>query len=212
MKILLIKEFVIPDVKIIRFARSCDSRGYFTETYRRIDFFNHPEMEFMKGLEFVQINESFSRTFTIRGLHFQWNPFMGKLVRTVNGRMVDLMLDIRKGSPTFGMASMYDMPVSLDKDYCEWIWIPPGFAHGNYFTEDSQIEYFCSGEYSPECEAGISPLANDINWSLAARELKTEFDSIAAKTTMMTDKDRNGYSVDGWVKDNRSDHFIYGKC
>ena len=212
MKIISIKIFDIPNVKIIRFARFCDQRGYFTELFRQSDFFNNPEMEFIKGLEFVQVNESFSRPLTIRGLHYQWNPLMGKLVRTVRGRMVDLMLDIRKGSPTFGMASMYDMPATPDRDYNEWIWIPPGFAHGNFFSEDSQIEYFCTGEYSPGCEGCISPLSKDIDWSRADSGLKKEFDSIAAKTTLMTDKDRNGFSLEAWVKEDRSNNFIYGKC
>ena len=82
----------------------------------------------MKGVNFVQFNESFSRPNVVRGLHFQWNPFMGKLVRTVQGRMVDLFLDIRKGSPSYGKAAAYDMPSTPDKDYAEWIWIPPGFT------------------------------------------------------------------------------------
>jgi len=212
MKIISVSTLSIPDIKVIRFSRFCDMRGYFTESYRKSDFSGHAEMSFMKGLEFVQVNESCSRPATIRGLHFQWNPFMGKLVRTIRGRMVDIFLDIRKGSPTFGKASMYDMPASIDRDYNEWIWIPPGFAHGNYFTEESQIEYFCTGEYSQGCEAGISPLAKDINWNLCDINLKQEFDVIASKTTLMTDKDMNGFSIDAWVKDDRSLNFIYGKC
>jgi dTDP-4-dehydrorhamnose 3,5-epimerase len=212
MKIISINNLAIPGIKLIRFARFCDQRGYFTESYRKSDFFGHADMGFMKGLEFVQVNESFSRPTTIRGLHFQWNPFMGKLVRTVRGRMVDLFLDIRKSSPTFWKASMYDMPANLDKDYNEWIWIPPGFAHGNFFTEDSQIEYFCTGEYSQGCEGCVSPLAKDIDWSLADRGLKQEFDAIASKTQLMTDKDRNGFSLKAWVGDERSENFIYGKC
>ncbi len=212
MKIISINSFNIPDIKVIRFMRFCDQRGYFTESFRKSDYFGKPEMEFMKGVEFVQVNESYSHALAIRGLHFQWNPFMGKLVRTVRGRMVDLMLDIRKGSPTFGMASMYDMPAALEKDYNEWIWIPPGFAHGNFFTEESQIEYFCTGEYSQGCEASISPLAKDINWSSADRSLKREFDSIAKSTALITSKDRNGFSIETWVKDSRSENFIYGKC
>ena len=97
---------------------------------------------------------------------------MGKLVRTLSGRMVDMILDIRKGSTTFGKIIAYDMPSEHEADYNEWIWVPPGFAHGNFFTEDSTIEYFCSGEYSPGCEAGISPLAADIDWSLCEGSLK----------------------------------------
>ena len=146
-----------PAIKVIRFARFMDMRGYFTESFRKSDFAS--QLAFMKDVQFVQFNESFSRRNVVRGMHFQWNPFMGKLVRTVHGRMVDLFLDIRKGSPTYGKAAACDMPSSPDNDYAEWIWIPPGFAHGNYFTEDTTIEYICSGEYSPGCEAGISPLA-----------------------------------------------------
>jgi len=212
MKIISVTNYDIPGLKIVRFARFCDQRGFFTESFRRSDFFGHPEMEFMKGLEFVQVSESFSRPLTMRGMHFQWNPYMGKLVRTIRGRMVDLMLDIRKGSPTFGKATMYDMPAGLDRDYSEWLWLPPGFAHGNFFTEETQIEYFCTGEYSQGCEGCISPLADDIDWSLSDGALKKEFDAIASKTTLMTDKDRNGFSLAQWIKDDRSDHFIYGKC
>jgi dTDP-4-dehydrorhamnose 3,5-epimerase len=211
-KIISVKDYRLHGVKIIRFARFCDARGYFTETFRQSDFTEHPEMDFMKNFQIVQINESFSRSQTIRGLHFQWNPFMGKLVRTMCGRMVDLMLDIRKGSPTFGKATMHDMPAGPDRDYNEWIWIPPGFAHGNYFAEESQIEYFCTGQYSQGCEAGISPLAKDIDWSLADDFLKKEFDEIARTSTLITEKDRHGLTVNAWLNDNRSEHFIYGEC
>jgi dTDP-4-dehydrorhamnose 3,5-epimerase len=168
-------------------------------------------MKFMRGIEFVQCNESFSRKGTVRGLHFQWNPYMGKFVRTINGRMVDLILDIRKGSPNFGKLIAYDMPAKFDNDYNEWIWIPPGFAHGNFFTEDTVIEYFCSGEYNQNCEAGISPLSKDIDWSLCDQNLKKEFDDIVSVTKYITEKDRNGFSIRDWEKDNRSNNFIYGK-
>jgi len=126
--------------------------------------------------------------------------------------MVDLFLDIRKGSPLFGKAAMYDMPADLNRDYDEWIWVPPGFAHGNYFTQESQLEYFCTGEYSQGCEAVISPLASDIDWSLCDPILKKEFDDIAYRTDLITDKDKNGFTLDLWMKDKRSDNFIYGKC
>lgn len=212
MKIISITTPGIVDIKVIRFARFCDHRGYFTESFRRSDYSNHPEMGFLKGLDFVQVNESFSRAGVIRGLHFQWNPYMGKMVRTVRGRMIDLFLDIRKGSPTFGQAMMYDMPANLDKDYNEWIWIPTGFAHGNFFTEDSQIEYFCTGEYSQGCEAGISPISKDIDWSMCDKALKSEFDEVVFKTQLITDKDRNGLSVEAWLEDERSENFIFGKC
>jgi len=211
MKLLEVKQLPIEVVKVIRFARFCDHRGYFTEHYRRSDFANHPDTNFMKGVEFVQCNESYSKKGTVRGLHFQWNPYMGKLVRTVVGRMVDMVLDIRKGSPTFGKIVLYDMPADKQANYSEWIWVPPGFAHGNFFAKDTVIEYFCSGEYSPGCEAGISPLAKDIDWSLCDESLKKLYDKLIPTTSLITDKDKNGFSVNGWKNDERSNNFIYGE-
>jgi len=211
MQIVKLKELKIEAVKVIRFARFCDHRGYFTEHYRKSDFDKRPEMSFLQKTDFVQFNESFSAAGTIRGLHFQWNPFMGKLVRTIRGRMVDMVLDIRKGSGTFGKIILYDMVAEVDSDYGEWIWVPPGFAHGNFFTEDTVIEYLCTGEYSPGNEAGISPLAEDIDWSLCEPHLKQEFEKIAGSTDLITDKDRNGYSVNDWVNHKDSENFKYGE-
>lgn len=209
MKLSQVETLQIEAIKVVRFARFCDHRGYFTEHYRKSDFMNHPDMDFMKGVEFVQANESFSMKGTIRGLHFQWNPYMGKLVRTLSGRMVDMILDIRKGSPTFSKIILYDMPADPQADCSEWIWVPPGFAHGNFFTEDTMIEYFCTGEYSPGCEAGISPLAKDINWSLCNTALKELFDSLVLQTNLISDKDRNGFSVTEWKGNENSENFIY---
>ncbi|MHC4749388.1 MAG: dTDP-4-dehydrorhamnose 3,5-epimerase family protein [Planctomycetota bacterium] len=211
MKILEVKSLEIEKIKVVRFSRFCDHRGYFTEHYRKSDFRNNPEMGFMKDVEFVQCNESYSKKGTIRGLHFQWNPYMGKFVRTLIGRMVDMVLDIRKGSPTFGKIILCDMPTDHKVDYSQWIWVPPGFAHGNYFTEDTMIEYFCSGEYSPGCEAGISPLAEDIDWTLCDPKLKKVFDDITASTKLITDKDKDGFSVNDWKSDERADNFVYGQ-
>jgi dTDP-4-dehydrorhamnose 3,5-epimerase len=210
MKILEVKTLQIEAVKVVKFARFCDHRGYFTEHYRKSDLVNHQELGLAK-VEFVQCNESYSKKGTARGLHFQWNPYMGKLVRTVSGRMIDMVLDIRKASPTFGKIILYDMSVSQEADYSEWIWVPPGFAHGNFFPEDTMIEYFCSGQYSPGCEACISPLADDIDWSLCDRKLKKLYDQLIPTTSLITDKDKNGLSVNAWHKDARSDNFTYGK-
>jgi dTDP-4-dehydrorhamnose 3,5-epimerase len=209
MKILDVEQLQIPEIKVIRFARFRDERGYFTEHFRNSDFRTNPLTPFMEGIEFVQSNESFSKAGVVRGLHFQWNPYMGKLVRTLQGHMVDVVLDIRRGSPTFGKAIAYDMPSDMSKDFNEWIWVPPGFAHGNMFLEDTSIEYFCSGEYSPGNEAGISPLAEDIDWSLCDHDLREIFHEIASSTPLITDKDRDGLSVSAWERDARSDNFIF---
>jgi dTDP-4-dehydrorhamnose 3,5-epimerase len=211
MKILDVKSLKIEAVKVIRFSRFRDHRGYFAEQYRRSDFTNGPCADFMKGVEFVQANESYSRKGTIRGVHFQWNPYMGKLVRTLSGRMVDMALDIRKGSPTFGKIVLYDMPANSEADYHEWIWVPPGFAHGNFFPEETLIEYLCSGEYSQGCESGISPLAADIDWSLCEPKLKKLFDKIVASSPLISDKDKNASSVADWTANKQSDNFVYGR-
>ncbi len=211
MKLLDVKELALEGVQVIRFGRFADDRGYFTEHFRRSDFQGHADLEFMRGVEFVQANESFSREGCIRGLHFQWNPYMGKLVRTISGRMVDIVLDIRKGSATLGKAICYDMPTDSAADSHEWIWVPPGVAHGNYFAENTVIEYMCSGEYSPGCEAGISPLAADIDWSLCDPELRKGFERIASSKPLMTDKDREGLSLDAWLQDERSEQFALGQ-
>jgi len=212
MKIISIKSLPIPDIKVIKFGRFNDNRGYFTEMFRKSDFLSNPDIDFFKKVEFLQCNESFSKTTTLRGLHFQWNPYMGKLVRTLSGHMIDLFLDIRLKSPTFGKIAAYDMPNEENENFGEWIWIPPGFAHGNIFLEDTLIEYFCTGEYSPNCEACISPLSKDIDWSLCDQNLKKKFDEIASNTKLITDKDKNGFSIQQWKKDKHSENFIYGKC
>lgn len=207
MKILAVEELAIPEIKLVRFARFRDARGYFTETFRRSQI--AAELPFLRGLDFVQTNESFSKAGVVRGLHFQWNPFMGKLVRTVHGRMVDLFLDIRRGSPTFGAAAAHAIVARPETDAGEWIWIPPGFAHGNFFTEDTTIEYCCSGEHSPGCEAGIAPFAPDIDWSRCEPELKKELDAILRHRDLMTEKDRKGFTMEAWAADERSAYFRY---
>ena len=90
MKIISIKSLNIPDVKVIKFARFADDRGYFTESFRKSDLLNHPGMDSMGSFDFMQSNESYSKKGVIRGLHLQWNPYMGKLVRILSGHMVDL--------------------------------------------------------------------------------------------------------------------------
>ena len=206
MKILEVKSLAIEDVKVIKYARFGDHRGYFTEIFNDGDFKKDPKLDFLSKVTFQQANESFSKNGTIRGLHFQWNPYMGKLVRTIRGRMIDLVLDIRKGSKTFGKIIAYDMPSGPDDGFGEWIWVPVGFAHGNVFPQETQIEYYCSGTWSPGCEAGISPFAPDIDWSLCDQGLKALFDE-AAKSPLVTDKDKNGFSLEQWLQNKNSANF-----
>jgi len=202
MKINTVTDLALSGIQVARFSRFTDHRGYFTETFRHSDV--HPHID----LSVVQCNESYSKKGTIRGLHFQWNPFMGKLVRTISGHMVDVVLDIRKDSVTFGQAIMYDMPASVEENFQEWIWVPPGFAHGNFFLEDTVIEYLCSGEYSQGCEAGISPLAEDIKWTFCDQELLRKFTNLATSDDLIiSDKDRDGLSVASWFNNTNSKEF-----
>ena len=209
MKLLNVNSLSIDAVKIIRFARFCDHRGYFTEHYRKSDFEHLPEVDFMHHVEFGQCNESYSYQGTIRGLHFQWNPNMGKLVRPLTGHLIDVALDIRKGSSTLGKIILYDMPIDSNADFQEWIWIPPGFAHGLLCPQESLVEYFCSGQYNPECQAGISPLAPDLDWSLCDPKLKAAFDQIANSNPLISPKDKNGMTLNNWLNDPRSDQFLF---
>ena len=194
----------IPEIKVINFQKFMDNRGYFTETYRKSQFKD------ILNVDFVQCNESHSKPFVMRGLHFQWNPYMGKLVRVINGQMIDLILDIRKGSPTFGKIVGYEMICLKYNEDVEWIWVPPGFAHGGIYLTETKIEYLCTGEHNPECEAGISPLAKDIDWSLFNTELKKRFNDVTNSSFLtISGKDQNGMSLDYWDKKEESKNFNY---
>ncbi len=191
-----ITDFQIKDVKLINYEHFIDKRGFFTESYRISDFNDNGLNFFSEGV--VQTNSSFSRRNVLRGLHFQWNPLMGKLVRTISGHMVDLILDLRYDSPTQGKIMAFNMPANSTDVTNSWIWVPEGCAHGNFFLEDSYIEYFCSGSYNRECEAGISPFAEDIDWSICDPKLKNLFADLK-DSFIATSKDINGLSVKQWL-------------
>ena len=206
MKILETRSLALPEVKVLTYARFADDRGYFTETFRLeqvADALGAPE------IEVAQANESHSLGKVVRGLHAQYNPWQGKLVRPIYGRLVDLAVDIRKGSPTFGKIVAYDMPTSPDAQSGEWIWIPPGFAHGAVFPEASGIEYLCTTPWSPGCEVSLSPLAEDLDWTLCDPDLKAEFDGILGAEPLLNEKDRAGLSLAAWEADPRSNWFVH---
>lgn len=206
MKILEVKAALFPEVKVIRYARFPDSRGFFTESFRKSDLVT--SLNLGEDFQVLQVNTSFSKPGTIRGLHFQWKPDMGKLIRVINGTMIDLFLDIRKNSPTFGKIGSHKLFLHTDQAEEEMIWIPPGFAHGGIFPEETYIEYFCNAQYSPTTEAGIYPLSPDIDWSLCDPQLKKEFDELA-KNPLISEKDKAGLSVTVWKNDPRSENFTY---
>lgn len=208
MKILEVKPLPLAGVKVIKFGRYPDHRGYFAETFKQSDVFENPELGFLKAVNFVQTNESFSRAGVVKGLHFQWDPPLGKLLRTISGHMVDMILDIRKNSPTFGKIILYDLPANESMDYNEWIWLPPGIAHGSFFPKDSLNEYFFSADYNPQAEAGISPLSADLDWALAEPKLKKQFEELKTKEILINEKDKNGMTLQAWQRDPRSQNFI----
>lgn len=204
-----VNTLALEEVRSIRYKRFKDHRGYFTETMRKSDLDLIDNGSVFKGTDFLQINESYSRAGTVRGLHFQWDPFMGKLIRTISGRMIDMVMDIRKRSRNFGKIVLFDMPSNSNDDYGTWLWIPVGFAHGNFFTEDSTIEYLCTGSYNPQGETGISPLSEDIDWSLCDKSLRDEFIKLTqSEKFLMSDKDKEGHSLKTWSEMAESNKFV----
>jgi dTDP-4-dehydrorhamnose 3,5-epimerase len=138
-----------------------DHRGYFAESY------NAKEMKkFGLDENFVQDNQSLSKKGILRGLHFQNPPFaQGKLVRVIKGKVLDVIVDIRKKSPTYGE----HICVELSEENFTMLWVPPGFAHGFVTLEDDTIfAYKCTNFYAPESEGGLA--WNDpslgINWGI----------------------------------------------
>lgn len=126
-----------------------DSRGYFFESYSKRKF-----DEKVRPVDFVQDNESCSSYGVMRGLHFQHPPFaQSKLVRCVKGRVLDVAVDIRKGSPTYGR----HVAVELSEDNHRQFFIPRGFAHGFAVLSDIAVfQYKCDNYYHPEADGGIS--------------------------------------------------------
>ena len=138
-----------------------DERGYFFESFSQRDFDKQ-----VRTIHFVQDNESKSSYGVLRGLHFQKPPFaQSKLVRVIKGAVLDVAVDIRKGSPTFGQ----HVAVELTEDNHRQFFIPRGFAHGFSVLSDEVIfQYKCDNFYHPEADGGISILDTSlgIDWRI----------------------------------------------
>jgi dTDP-4-dehydrorhamnose 3,5-epimerase len=156
-----IKNTDIPGLLIIEPKVIEDSRGYFYESYNK---------EKMRGIgismEFVQDNQSKSQYGVIRGLHYQKNPFaQTKLVRVLEGRIFDVALDLRKGSPSYGQ--WYGLELNSENKF--QLLIPKGFAHGfSVLSDTAVVLYKCDDVYNPSSEAGVLCLDPDlkINWQI----------------------------------------------
>ncbi len=143
-----------------------DQRGYFMES-----FLDYKFRDMVSDTLFVQDNESKSDYGVIRGLHFQMSPFaQAKLVRVVSGKVWDVAVDIRRGSPTYGQ----HVGVELSSENKRQVFIPKGFAHGFSVLSDSAIlQYKCDNYYKPESEKAIAwddPVLN-INWRIPAENI-----------------------------------------
>jgi dTDP-4-dehydrorhamnose 3,5-epimerase len=137
----------IPDLLLVHIASYPDARGSFRELFRAEDFA-------AVGLpsQFAQVNLSRSAVGVVRGLHFQWEPPMAKLMRVARGRAFLAAVDVRRGSPTCGQAWWRETHAHEDL----WVYAPAGFARGlQALEEDTEVEYLCSTSYEPRTEGGI---------------------------------------------------------
>ena len=164
----------IPDVKVIERPVYTDHRGFFTESL-------NPLVEHELGVTFVQDNHSMSHKYVIRGIHYQWNQPMGKLCRVVKGSGMDVAVDLRANSPTFGKYVM----VYLSEDNFKQVWVPPGFGHAFISLEDeTHFCYICSAVHNAESEGAICPLDTTLMLDLPFSRNKA----------IISDKDKNAMS------------------
>ena len=142
-----------------------DHRGQFFEAYKKSELASNHDFKEVS----VQDNLSISKKNVIRGMHYQWNLPMGKLVRVLKGKIIDVVVDIRADYETFGEKFYY----TLSSENNSSLYIPPGFAHGFISKEDESIVlYKCTSEYNCDGESGINPFdkALDIVWGISSDE------------------------------------------
>jgi len=166
----------IPAVKLLSTKKFADNRGFFMETFRQ-DIFNEAIGE---TVEFVQDNHSFSKIiYTVRGLHYQSQPHaQGKLVRCTKGRVLDVAVDARLNSPTYG----HHVKAILSAENAHQLYIPSGFLHGFATLEpNTEVQYKCTDYYAPDYDGSV--LWNDpdlaIDWGFPFEK------------AILSDKDRN---------------------
>jgi dTDP-4-dehydrorhamnose 3,5-epimerase len=155
-----------PGLKIFEPRVITDRRGYFFESFNK-QIFKQAGI----NTEFVQDNESRSQRGTLRGLHYQLNPMaQAKLIRVVEGEVLDVVVDLRNGSPTFGKS----FTIAISAENKKQLYIPRGFAHGfSVLSENCIFQYKCDNYYSKENEGGIlfSDPALNIDWGLDHQEV-----------------------------------------
>ena len=170
---MLIETTKLDGVMVLTPARHGDARGFFSESWNKARLAE-------AGLtpEFVQDNHSMSAAAgTLRGLHFQAPPHaQGKLVRAGRGRLWDVVVDIRRGAPTYGQ----HLGIELSFENGRQLWVPPGFAHGFVTLEpDTEICYKCTDYYAPAADGGIRWDSCGIDWPLAGDPILSGKDAAA---------------------------------
>ncbi|MHA2038740.1 MAG: dTDP-4-dehydrorhamnose 3,5-epimerase [Promethearchaeota archaeon] len=168
------------DYKIFSLISYKDNRGFFLENYSKI-------INEKLNVDFKQDNLSFSKKGTIRGLHYQWEKPMGKMVTIISGRIIDHIVDIRSDSPTFGTS--YSFEISEDDRIA--LWVPPGYAHGFEALEDSYVHYKCSEFYNPDCEASINFFDKELNI-----DFRTNLSDV-----IISNRDKSAISFEEYKKD-----------
>ena len=179
----------IKDLYIVTPAVFEDERGFFMEVYRKDKF-----KEFGIDIEFVQDNHSKSAKNVLRGLHFQWEPPMGKLMRVTNGSAFLVAVDIRKNSPTLGKW----VGVEASAENRKQVYAPAGFARGFCVLSDvAEIQYKCTGIYNKNAESGIlwSDPAINIKWPVAM--------------PILSSKDAKAQTLAEWLAREESNRFAY---
>ena len=181
-----IEEVVIIKPKIFE-----DSRGYFFESFSQREF-----NEKVRPVTFVQDNESSSSYGVVRGLHYQIPPYtQSKLVRCVRGKVLDVAVDVRKGSPTFGK----HVAVELSEDNHIQFFIPKEFAHGfAVLSEEAIFQYKCDEFYHPEADSGIQLLDEElgIDWQILwDKVIMSEKDKVRKRLSQLDSFDLD-YSID----------------
>lgn len=168
----------IKDLYVIEPTVFGDDRGFFLESYSKIEF-----EKIDLTMEFVQDNHSKSKKGVLRGLHYQTENVQGKLVRVISGSVWDVAVDLRKNSLTFGKS----FGVLLSSENKKMFYVPEGFAHGFLTLEDeTEFLYKCTNYYSPEFDAGIIWNHLDLNkdWKLKEFNIKIE-------DLVISEKDKN---------------------
>lgn len=187
-------ETAIEGVVIIEPRLFKDERGYFFESFSQREF-----EEKIRKISFVQDNESKSSYGVLRGLHFQKPPYaQSKLVRVIKGAVLDVAVDIRKGSPTFGK----HVAVELTEENHLQLFIPRGFAHGfSILSQEVIFQYKCDNFYAPQSEGALAWDDSDlnINWRIPTNQIiLSEKDKHHEKLRML-----HGYSITTQIYTNR---------